>query len=163
MKLKIAGIVNDSIVDGPGLRLCVFAQGCPHNCPGCHNPKTHDTDGGYYIDIDEIIEMARKNPLLSGLTLSGGEPFMQAAVMRELAKEAHKMGLNVIAYTGYLWEEIIANETFKQLAFEVDYVVDGRFDKDLQTLELPFVGSSNQRIIDVKKSQEAAEPVLHKF
>lgn len=163
MRLKIAGIVNDSIVDGPGLRLTVFAQGCYHGCPGCHNPNTHDPVGGYYMAVDEIIETAQKNPLLSGLTLSGGEPFLQADVMCELAKKARKSGLNVIAYTGYLWEELMEDEGRKRLLLELDYLVDGPFEKDKRTLDMPFVGSSNQRVIDVKKSLETGEPVLHRF
>jgi len=163
MKLRIAGIANDSIVDGPGLRLTIFAQGCPHFCPGCHNPKTHDVLGGYEIDVEEIINMAEKNPLLSGLTLSGGEPFMQAAAMSVLAGKARRRGLNIIIYTGYSWEELNENKDFAPLIQEVDYIVDGRFVESLRTLEMPFVGSSNQRIIDVKKSLAAQEIVLHSF
>ncbi|MCL2566190.1 MAG: anaerobic ribonucleoside-triphosphate reductase activating protein [Defluviitaleaceae bacterium] len=163
MRVKIAGIVNDSIVDGPGLRLTVFSQGCPHNCKGCHNPQTHDFDGGYYIDTDEIIEMASNNPLLSGVTLSGGEPFMQVQPMAEIAEKAHEIGLNVIIYTGYTWEELMANEGFRGLALAADYVVDGQFAEALRTLDMPFVGSSNQRVIDVKKSMERGKAVLHEF
>jgi len=163
MRIKVAGIVNDSIVDGPGLRLTVFAQGCTHNCKGCHNKETHDPQGGYYIDTEEIIEMARKNPLLSGISLSGGEPFMQAKAMTELAKSARGLGLNIIIYTGYLWEELMKNEEFKGLAAEADYVIDGPFKLSLRTLNMPFVGSSNQRVIDVKKSMEAGEAVLYEF
>jgi len=163
MRLKISGIVNDSIVDGPGLRLTVFAQGCLHNCPGCHNPETHDPAGGYYIGIDEIIDKARKNSLLSGITLSGGEPFMQVEAMSELAQAARATGLNVIAYTGYTWEVLVANEDFMPLVRAADYIVDGRFEIDKRTLSMPFVGSSNQRIIDVKKSLEQGEVVICEF
>jgi len=160
MRLKISGIVNDSIVDGPGLRLAVFAQGCLHNCPGCHNPQTHDPSGGYYINIDEIIDKARKNPLLSGITLSGGEPFMQVEAMSELAKKARVAGLNVIVYTGYTWEELVTNEGFMPLVNAADYIVDGRFEIDKRTLVIPFVGSENQRIVDVKRSFETGEVVI---
>ena len=73
-KIRIAGLVNDSIVDGPGMRLTIFCQGCPHNCKGCHNKHTHDFKGGYDMDIDEIVEKAKKNKILSGVTFSGGEP-----------------------------------------------------------------------------------------
>jgi len=163
MRLKIAGITNDSIVDGPGLRLSVFAQGCPHNCRGCHNPETHDPHGGNYIDVDEIIEKVRKNPLLKGITLSGGEPFMQVDAMSDLAKKARGMGLDVIIYTGYTWNALMADEAFMPLVNEADYIVDGRFELELRTLDRPFVGSSNQRVIDVKKSVETGEVVLHKF
>jgi len=163
MRVKIAGIVNDSIVDGPGLRLAVFAQGCPHNCQGCHNPETHDFDGGYYIDTDEIIDLMGKNPLLDGITLSGGEPFMQPSPMLELAKKAHRLGLNVIIYTGYLWEELMEKAEFKELAAEADYVVDGAFTEALRTLSMPFIGSSNQKVVDVKKSTEAGKVVMYEF
>jgi len=163
MKIKVAGIVNDSIVDGPGLRLSIFAQGCPHNCFGCHNPETHDPQGGNFIDIDEIIEQVRKNPLLQGITLSGGEPFMQIGAMCELAKRVREIGLDVIIYTGYTWEELMANEDFRPLACEADYIVDGQFELALRTLDMPFVGSSNQRIIDVKKSMNSGNIVLHEF
>jgi len=163
MRLKIAGITNDSIVDGPGLRLTVFAQGCPHGCKGCHNPHTHDSEGGYFIDIDEIIEKVEKNPLLSGITLSGGEPFMQVEAMGELALEICGMGLDVIVYTGYTWEELMADEAFMPLISAVDYIVDGRFELGLRTLDMPFVGSSNQRVIDVQESLEVGEIVLCEF
>jgi len=163
MRLRIAGITNDSIVDGPGLRLTIFAQGCPHNCIGCHNPETHDPQGGSFMDVDEIIEKVRKNPLLQGITLSGGEPFMQASAMYEIAKRARGIGLDVVIYTGYTWEELRANDEFEALVRTADYIIDGRFDISLRTLSVPFVGSSNQRIIDVKKSIEAGEVVLHTF
>ena len=163
MKVKLSGIINDSIVDGPGLRLSVFAQGCPHNCKGCHNPETHDPQGGSYMDVDEIIEKARKNPLLQGITLSGGEPFMQADAMVYLAKKAREIGLNVVIYTGYTWEELMEREEFMRLVREADYIVDGRFELSLRTLDMPFVGSSNQRIIDVRKSIESGDIILHEF
>ena len=163
MELKIAGLTNDSIVDGPGLRLTVFAQGCPHDCNGCHNKGTHDFVGGSYMSVSEIIEKAKKNPLLSGITLSGGEPFMQADAMLALAKGAHEIDLNVIIYTGYTWEELMANESFKALAYEADYVIDGRFEIDKKTLNMPFIGSSNQRIIDVKKTKESGEIIIAEF
>ena len=155
-QIKIAGIVKESIVDGPGIRLVVFTQGCVHNCIGCHNPETHSFDEGYYININEIIEMVKGNPLLDGITFSGGDPFHQGRVCGILAKEIKKMGLNVITYTGYTYEEIIneidINIGWKELFFETDILVDGKFDIDKKNLLLKFRGSENQRIIDVKKS-----------
>ncbi len=152
MNIRIAGMVNDSIVDGPGIRLCLFTQGCFHNCLGCHNPQTHDPNGGYDIDTGEIIEKMKKNPLLDGITFSGGEPFLQPIPLIELARATKEMGLNVISYTGYLWEDIIKNEELFALAKEVDFIIDGPFVKEKMSLMLNFRGSSNQRIIDVKKS-----------
>ena len=97
MNISIAGLVNDSIVDGPGFRFAVFTQGCPHDCPGCHNPQTHDFAGGQDADTDDIIAQFRKNPLLDGITLTGGDPFCQPEPCAALARAAHESGLNVWA------------------------------------------------------------------
>ena len=107
MKIRIAGTVNDSIVDGPGLRFTVFTQGCPQRCIGCHNPETHDLDGGFVVDTAEIIEQMKKNPLLDGVTLSGGEPFLQPTQCIEIAQAAKGMGLTVWCYTGFKYEDLI--------------------------------------------------------
>ena len=153
MNIRIAGIVNDSIVDGPGFRLAVFTQGCIHDCPGCHNPKTHDFNGGYDIDTDAIIVQAKENILLDGVTLSGGEPFCQSRACAEIAREAKKIGLNVWCYTGYVYEELIdGDEDWKDLLKEIDVLVDGRFEIERKTLNCRFRGSSNQRLIDVQAS-----------
>lgn len=150
--MRIAGIVEESIVDGPGLRLTVFTQGCPHRCPGCHNPETHDYNGGMDIDVSEIIAMMDANPLLDGITLSGGEPFMQTADCIELAQTAHERGLNVWCYTGYTIEAIIQGRDpgKRALLKHIDVLVDGPYIASLRTLELPWRGSTNQRIIDIK-------------
>ena len=108
MNMRIAGIVNDSIVDGPGLRLAIFAQGCPHHCPGCHNPESHDFAGGSDMDTEKIIARMDANPLLDGITLTGGEPFEQPEACRILADAAHARGLNVWAYSGYTFEQLCA-------------------------------------------------------
>ena len=161
MNIRIAGIVNDSIVDGPGFRLTVFTQGCVHGCPGCHNPKTHDFKGGYDIDTDAIILQARENILLDGVTLSGGEPFCQSAACAEIAKGAKKLGLNVWCYTGYTYEELISGSAeWMNLLNEIDVLVDGRFEIDKKTLNCRFRGSSNQRLIDVQASLKNGKVVL---
>ena len=154
MKIRIAGLVQDSIVDGPGLRLTVFFQGCKHNCKGCHNPETHAMDGGYDIDIDEIVEMARSNPLLSGVTLSGGEPLLQLEGAIELARKINELGLNVICYSGYTWEYLISEDRYRELLGLLKYLIDGKFILEKRSLMLNFRGSENQRIINVKKSLE---------
>ncbi|KPU45643.1 pyruvate formate-lyase 1-activating enzyme [Oxobacter pfennigii] len=155
-QLRIAGIVKESIVDGPGIRLVVFAQGCEHNCKGCHNPHTHSFDGGTLIDIDDIIEQVKKNPLLDGVTLSGGEPFEQAQALSELAEKVKKLNLNVITYTGYTMEYILENKEehpgWEELLNLTDLLVDGKFELDKKNILLKFRGSENQRIIDVKES-----------
>ena len=162
MNIQIAGVVNDSIVDGPGLRFAVFTQGCPHRCPGCQNPETHDPAGGHPEDTETLIARMKKNPLLSGLTLSGGDPLEQSVPCLELARAAHGMGLNVWAYTGYTWEALIQENDPDRLALlrEVDVLVDGPFILEKRSLELDFCGSSNQRLIDVPASLRTGEVVL---
>lgn len=163
-KLRIAGIVKESIVDGPGIRLVVFAQGCKHNCPGCHNPETHSFDGGKLVDIEFIMESIHKNPLLDGITFSGGEPFEQAEGFAELAGHSRQMGLHVMTYTGYTYEEIMDNSIkrsgWDHLLENNDILVDGRFDLGKRSLLLKFKGSENQRVIDVKQTRYIGKIVL---
>ena len=104
--LRISGVVAESIVDGPGFRYVVFTQGCPHHCPGCHNPQTHSFEGGYDADIPAMLEEIRRDPLLDGITLSGGEPFCQPEALIPLAKAVKEMGKTVFAYTGYTLEQL---------------------------------------------------------
>ena len=146
--MRIANTVHDSIVDGQGLRFTVFTQGCPHRCPGCHNPGTHDPAGGRDVSVAALVEELTKNPLMAGLTLSGGEPFAQAADCAALAKAAHGLGLTVWTYTGYLFEQ------------ETDVLVDGPFLQDQKSYELHFRGSRNQRLIDVAASLVQGKAVL---
>ena len=159
MKIRLSGIVSDSIVDGTGIRLTVFVQGCTHNCADCHNPQTHALDGGYIADTDDILARALKDPLLEGLTFSGGEPFLQPAPLADLAEKAHKNGYNRFCYTGFLYEDIIGDKEKKKLLENVDYLIDGPFIKEKKSLMLLFRGSENQRIIDVKKSLEAGKVI----
>lgn len=155
MLIRVAGITRDSIVDGPGLRLAVFTQGCPHDCDGCHNPQTHRFDGGRLIDTSEIIAMMEGNPLLSGITLTGGEPFCQPEACVELARAAQERGLTVWTYTGYLYEDLIlvrGSIAVRRLLRLTDVLVDGPYIEELRTLDIQFRGSRNQRLIDVKQS-----------
>lgn len=151
-QIRIAGTVNDSIVDGPGIRYTIFTQGCPHHCPGCHNPQTWSFDGGKVVNTDDLVSELDRNPLLSGVTFSGGEPFMQPEPLIEIARIAKEKGLNVLSYTGFLYEEIIKDKDKFALLKELDYLIDGPFVLELRDLELKYAGSSNQRMIDVKKS-----------
>lgn len=164
-QIRIAGIIKESIVDGPGIRMVIFAQGCHHNCPGCHNPETHSFEAGTLTDIDEIIAQAKKNPLLDGLTFSGGEPFEQAGAFAVLANKARSLGLNIMTYTGYTYEYIDSvsktNEEWDRLLQETDILVDGEFQLEKRNLLLKFRGSENQRIIDAKKSQLEKKVILH--
>lgn len=157
--MRVFGLVQDSIVDGPGLRFVCFVQGCPHHCEGCHNPESHDPDGGTEMTVEEIVSEMRSNPLTMGLTLSGGEPFEQALDCLKLAKKAHDYGLNVWCYTGYMLEylQIHGNQDQKALLEEIDVLVDGRYVKELRSLSLEWRGSSNQRIIYLRKEKNNAE------
>lgn len=158
MQIRIAGIVKESYVDGDGIRYAVFMQGCRRHCAGCHNPETHDLNGGRLIDTAEIIADFRRNPLLEGITLTGGEPLLQIDASTELARAAKNFGLNVWLYTGYTFEELPA-EAATLLEF-VDVLIDGAFIESLRDLDLQFRGSTNQRLIDVKKSRALNRIVL---
>ncbi|OPZ84043.1 MAG: Pyruvate formate-lyase 1-activating enzyme [Firmicutes bacterium ADurb.Bin419] len=164
-KIRIAGIVKESIVDGPGIRYVVFAQGCKHNCPGCHNPETHSFDGGILVDIEDLIQQMKQNPLIDGITLSGGDPFEQAEGFGELAMRAKKQGYSVMTYTGYTFEYILKNmesiEGWRKLLTNTDMLVDGRFDINKKSLELKYKGSYNQRIIDVKQSIDLTDAMYY--
>lgn len=167
MQVKLFGLANDSIVDGPGIRFAIFTQGCFHNCEGCHNPNSHDPEGGYYEDCDEIIKKIEKNPLLDGVTFSGGEPFLQAKPLCYIACEVKKQGLSTLAYTGYTFEELLdganSENGWRELLEKLDLLVDGRFILSEKSLDLTFKGSKNQRIIDVKKSLKEGEAVLSEY
>ncbi len=155
MNIRIAGTVNDSIVDGNGLRYTIFVQGCPHHCKGCHNPQTHSFDGGKEVSISDLFETITSNTLLDGVTFSGGEPFAQAKPLVELADLVKQnTNLNIVTYTGYTFEEIITsnNPDWIALLNSTDILIDGKFIEDLKSYELRFRGSSNQRYIDVKQS-----------
>ena len=162
MNIRIAGVVNDSIVDGPGLRFSVFTQGCSHHCPGCHNPETHDKNGGHDEDTDQLIARMKKNPLLSGLTLSGGDPLEQPVPCLELARAAHQSGLNVWTYTGYTWEQLMEENDPDRMALlrETDVLVDGPFVLSRRSLELDYRGSANQRLIDVPATLRTGQVTL---
>lgn len=160
MRVRLAGVTHDSIVDGESLRMTVFAQGCPHHCKGCHNPTTHDPAGGYEADAEELLKELAANTLEQGITLSGGEPFCQCAAMLELAKGAHAMGRDVWAYSGWTFEELLADEEKAALLRECDVLVDGRYVEAMRTLALPFRGSINQRVIDVQRSLNEGKVTL---
>ena len=151
MELRIAGTVNDSIVDGPGIRFSVFVQGCPHDCPGCHNPQTHDFAGGEMTDTDALLEKIKGNPLLDGVTFSGGEPFCQAKALASLGRQVRGLGLNVVTYTGYTFEQLYENRDkngWGELLEVTDILIDGPFVQALRDWEIKFRGSSNQLFLD---------------
>ena len=161
--LRLAGVVRESIVDGPGIRFVVFCQGCPHKCPGCHNAVTHDFSAGFDCDINKIVNAVDENPLLSGVTFSGGEPACQPAGFRALASEIKKRGLNIYMYSGYTYEELFkmagSDDDLAELLELVDVLIDGRYEDQHRDLTLQFRGSTNQRVIDMPKSRNAGHPI----
>ena len=151
--LDLSGIVSDSIVDGPGIRTTIFCQGCPHHCPGCHNPETWDFGCGTMVPVEDLLDVVRSNPLCRGVTFSGGEPFAQAAGFAKLAKLLKEKGYEVASYSGYTFEELLeGSEDQKALLASIDILIDGPFLMAEKSLEIAFRGSRNQRILDVKKS-----------
>lgn len=163
MNIRIAGTVSNSIVDGPGFRYAIFVQGCPHNCKGCHNPNTHDFNGGKIVDTEVIINQIGEDPLLDGVTFSGGEPFCQCEPLYEIGKKVKEKRLNIVTYTGYEYEWLIAHKNeyhIGDLLSVTDILIDGKFILEERSLELRFKGSKNQRIIDVKKSEEAGKIII---
>lgn len=162
MELRIAGTANDSIVDGPGIRFTVFTQGCPHRCEGCHNPQTHDFSGGETADTQELLKKIKANPLLDGVTFSGGEPFCQAKALAELGHEIKRLGLSIITYTGYDFEELYENRDkngWGELLEVTDYLIDGKFILAQKDWNIKFRGSSNQRYLDCRASMEKGKAV----
>lgn len=150
-RLRINGVVPESSVDGPGLRYAIFTQGCPHGCEGCHNPQTHDFAGGREADADELLAEIERDPLLAGVTLSGGEPFCQAGVLAYIAERVRAMGKNVVTYSGWTLEELgekaRADADVRDLLRATDILIDGRFILAQRDLTLQFRGSANQRVI----------------
>lgn len=167
MKIRLAGILEESIVDGPGIRFVIFTQGCPHHCQGCHNPETHDASGGYLEDTNNLISKFKNYPYMSGLTISGGEPFVQSAEVLELVQGFKNIysNKNIMIFTGYKIEELISkNDSSINEVLELsDYLVDGRFILSLRDISLHFKGSTNQRIIDLKESKKVNKIVLKEF
>lgn len=153
-KIQLAGIEEESIVDGPGLRLVIFTQGCPHHCRGCHNPKTHPLEGGTPTKLSEIIAKYRQNPLLDGMTFSGGEPFLHARLLALLGKNIRNLGGTIVTYTGYTYEELKHGIEYEKksdwqlLLDETDILIDGPYIEAQRDLSLLFRGSVNQRILD---------------
>ena len=162
-ELRLSAPVQfDSIVDGEGLRAVVWTQGCPHGCPGCHNPQTHAFDGGTSVASESILEQLKAHFYLDGVTFSGGEPMAQAAACGELAQAVHHLGMNVWCYTGYTWEALMEAQDPDQRMFleQIDVLIDGPFLLAQKSLNLRFRGSANQRLIDVQASLKAPRVVL---
>lgn len=164
LNIRMYGTVNDTIVDGPGLRFGVFVQGCSHHCPGCHNPESQPADGGTVRTVAEVYDEIKANPLVHKVTLSGGEPFEQPEACAQLARALKADGYDVWAYTGYLYEDLLrlseGNAAIADLLSAIDVLVDGPFVQSLHSYELKWRGSSNQRLIDMAKTRQRGEVVL---
>lgn len=154
-EIRLSGIIEESIVDGPGYRFVIFTQGCPKRCFMCHNPETQSLEGGYTYKLNKIVEKFSKDSLITGITISGGEPFIQPDKVLYLVKEAKKINLNVLLYSGFYYEQLIDlnNKYINEILNNADYLIDGPFEYKKKDLSLLFRGSSNQRIIDLKKTK----------
>lgn len=158
--LDLSGIVSDSIVDGPGVRTTVFSQGCPHHCPGCHNPETWEFGCGTPVEEETVVQIVQSNPLCRGVTFSGGEPFAQAEAFTKLARLLKERGYEVASYSGYTFEQLMNGTAWqKELLKNIDILIDGPFLLEQRSLEISFRGSRNQRIIDVAKSFAGGQAV----
>lgn len=158
--LDLSGIVSDSIVDGPGVRTTVFSQGCPHHCPGCHNPETWEFGCGTPVEEETVVQIVQSNPLCRGVTFSGGEPFAQAEAFTKLARLLKERGYEVASYSGYTFEQLMNGTAWqKELLKNIDILIDGPFLLEQRSLEISFRGSRNQRIIDVAKSLAGGQAV----
>ena len=164
MKIRLSSpIVTDSVVDGRGLRTVIWCQGCPHDCPGCHNPDTHDFAGGFLQDVDTLIEEILAVKMQSGVTFSGGDPMMQADSCAFIASRLKEQGINIWCYTGFTFEELLDRPDCLHFLQYIDVLVDGVFELSLKSYELMFKGSANQRIIDVPDSLRQKQVVLYQF
>ncbi|MGI6782556.1 MAG: anaerobic ribonucleoside-triphosphate reductase [Acholeplasmataceae bacterium] len=157
--MRVSGFVHDSIVDGPGLRFVVFTQGCLIGCPGCHNPETWDPDGGTLVELDDIVKMWRSNPLIEGVTFSGGDPLLQPDKVLYLAKKAKESQLSIVLYSGRYYEELLElnNPFINEILEIVDILIDGPFVIAQLNLNLQYRGSENQRVIDLVKTRESGK------
>lgn len=161
MKVQVAGVVNESVTDGVGFRTTIFFQGCRHHCAGCHNPQTWAFDGGNALEIDDLISQIPFSPLIKGITLSGGDPFFQPQAAAALARDCKNRGKDVWAYTGFTWEQLMSqgDADMLDLVKACDVLVDGPFIHSLICYDLPFRGSSNQRLIAVQDSLNSGKVI----
>jgi len=161
MKIRLASTLqSDSVVDGSGIRTVIWTQGCSHNCPSCHNPGTHDFNGGVEVDVEEIKQEISNLKNQTGITFSGGDPVFQIDALIELSKFIKELNMNIWVYTGFTYEQVLELPKGREMLEFIDVLVDGKFDISKKTLDAPFRGSSNQRIIDVQESLKTNNVVL---
>ncbi len=150
--MRILSVVEESVVDGPGIRTVIFTAGCPHHCKGCHNPSSWNPFGGEEVEVEELVQLVKLSGW-EGVTISGGEPFLQSSALAELVKACKWLGKNVWVYTGYTLEQLeeMHDEAIQTVLDYADVLVDGRYEQSLRDMGLRFRGSSNQRIIFLNK------------
>lgn len=158
--VRIAGVVSESIVDGPGIRYTIFTQGCPFSCKGCHNPQAQSLQGGVDVPLRTFYDEIHANPLITGVTFSGGEPFIQCRPLSVLAKILRHEGYSLWSYSGYTYDKLVGDDIRRSLLEQLDVVVDGPFVQSKASLDIDFRGSTNQRLVDVQKSLAAGDVVL---
>lgn len=150
--IRLYNIIEESIVDGPGIRYVLFSQGCSHGCVGCHNPQSHAFNEGTLVEVDWIFSDVKKNPLINGITFSGGEPFHQSIALATLAKMCKEVGYHLLCYTGFMFEYLLTQKHYIDFLEQLDIIIDGPFILEEKSLLLRFRGSRNQRVIDVPSS-----------
>lgn len=166
MEIRLATPVlqPDSIVDGEGIRAVLWTQGCDHKCPGCHNPQTHSFDSGFILDVEEVKKQIDDLEGQDGITFSGGDPLYQPEACLEIAKYAKEKKMNVWCYTGFTFETLLImknkNPKIEEFLKTIDVLIDGPFILEKKSYDCIFRGSTNQRIIDSKKSIKEGRVVL---
>jgi anaerobic ribonucleoside-triphosphate reductase activating protein len=161
--MRLSGITPESLVDGPGLRSVIFTQGCPHQCPHCQNPETWDINAGKEYSVKQVVRLLKQQKKTKrGLTFSGGEPFLQAAELAQVALAARQLGWDIVTYTGFTYEQLLCDTSngVQALVCASDILIDGKYLHELRSIELPFRGSSNQRVIDVAETREKGRIML---
>ncbi|MBK5722321.1 anaerobic ribonucleoside-triphosphate reductase activating protein [Dysgonomonas sp. Marseille-P4677] len=159
-KLSILNILHDTTVDGPGFRTAIYGAGCQHQCNGCHNPHSWNIENGRQYSVNELLAIIENNEF-ANVTFSGGDPLFQVNGFTELARQIKaETNKNIWCYTGFTYEQILRFKQLSQILPFIDVLVDGRYVEALRDTDLQFRGSSNQRIIDVKKSLESREVIL---
>lgn len=156
---NVMEIFRGTTVDGPGFRTSIYLAGCSHGCPGCHNPQSHDPLAGHEMSLKEIMAIVWEEDF--NVTISGGDPLFNPLNLKRLVEAIKKDRRNIWIYTGYVWEDIISNSALLSAIREADVLVDGLYISELRDPDLPFRGSSNQRIIDIQKSLISNEIVLY--
>lgn len=156
--LRVVDIVDGTSVDGPGLRTSIYFAGCDHRCPGCHNPSTWDFNAGIPMSVDDIMKRIVENDF--NVTFSGGDPLYQLDALTHLAKAVKEAGKTIWCYTGFIYEDLLADDRYNEFLSLIDVLVDGPFILKLRDTDLLFRGSSNQRIIPLSEDSRRQYPSI---